>query len=89
MAGSLELFVIDVAPAIVKRRLSFKRSRFAIVIGLGQNLGRIIVVHVVPIEGGIAVAQVTGLGGHPKTGLPFGSLVVVLQGKKGILKTGS
>jgi len=45
------------------------------------------VVHVVPIEGGIAVAQVTGLGGHPKAGLPFGSLIVVLQGKKGLLKT--
>jgi len=45
------------------------------------------VVHVVPIESGIAVAQVTGLGGHPKAGLPFGSLIVVLQGKKGLLKT--
>lgn len=43
-------------------------------------------VHVVPIEGGIAVAQVTGLGGHPKAGLPFGSLIVViLGGQAGIL----
>jgi len=59
--------------------LSFDRSGLAVDIGFGQNFGRIILVHVVPIEGAIAVAQITGLGRHPEAGLPFGSLIVVLQ----------
>lgn len=82
----LKLFIIDAWPAIVQCRLSLQRARFAVVVRLGQHLGRVVMVHVVAVQ--CATGNVARLGRHAEAGLSLGALLVVLQGKERVIRRG-
>lgn len=73
----LKLFIVDAWAAVVKRRLTLQSASLTIVVGLGQNLWCVVVVHVVAVER--ATANVARLGRHAEAALTLGALLVILS----------